>query len=151
MVRRRRSALPLSVSLAPRLVVSGRVLTIHVRTSPYARVSLVFRVVTKTAMSRGHGKRRQQVWQTRVWYRLVRQGNANRRGQYSARLRVTYHPIKGASAWLTVTVHTAKGTASRTMTVTMQPGRQPMPASGRGRGHGDICRRCLLRPPQGQQ
>jgi len=32
------------------------------------------------------------------------------------------------------------------MEVTIQPRRQPAPASGRGRGHGDLCGRCLHRP-----
>jgi hypothetical protein len=146
-VRRSRPALPLSLSVAPRLVVSGSLLTIHIRTRPSARVYLAFQVVTKKAVIRGRGQQRQRVWQTKVWYRLVRQGNANRRGQFGARLRIAYRPTKPMPAWLTVTVHTAKGTARRTVAVTIQPRRQPVPAFSRGRGHGDPCRRCLRRPP----
>jgi hypothetical protein len=137
---------PLSLSVAPRLVVSGSLLTIHIQTRPSARVYLAFQVVTKKAVIKGHGQHRQRVWQTRVWYRLARQGNANRRGQFGARLRIAYRPTKPVPAWLTVTIHTAKGTASRTMEVTIQPRRQPAPASGRGRGHGDPCGRCLRQP-----
>lgn len=110
-----------TLSLSPRRVVSGKVLTVRVDTLPKAPVSLTLQVVAKKTVVTGKGKHRKRVTRTTVLYRLRQHGVAGAKGHFVARLRVTYNPHTATRASLIATARISHSPVTRTTTVTIQP------------------------------
>ncbi len=130
-----RTVAPPLVVTAPRGVTSGDTLRVRVRTAPRAGVVVTLQVVVKTVTvikQRRHTPVTRTV--TTVPYRVVRQGTADKKGDYATAIRVTYKPARSIAANLIAVARTARGSATRSATVTIFPPRptQTGPSSGGG-------------------
>jgi len=126
---------PLTVT-ATRRVTSGATLWVSARTAARAEVTITLRV-TVTRVTIIKNKRHTRVTRTvvTVLYQVVRRGSADRRGGYITTIRVTYKPVRAVTATLTTTARTARGSATRTTSVTILPLPSPraqaaMPSGG---------------------
>jgi hypothetical protein len=113
--------LRLVVTVAPRAVISGRHLTVTVRTALRARITMALGVVTTRVVSRGKGPNHVRRVHTVVLYRVVRRSIANARGRVTGSLHITYKPARPVRALLVVTVHAAHRTATRSLWVMIRP------------------------------
>jgi len=109
----------LTLDIGPHRVVSGRTLTIHARTVRDARVTATLQVTITRTVVMGVGHRRKRVRQTIVLYRATSHGAADAHGQYTGHLRITYKPVRPASATLTVIARTPDGSVTRSIRVSI--------------------------------
>jgi hypothetical protein len=100
---------------------TGGTLTIGAHTLGRARVSINLQVATTKVVVTGKGTSQKKVRKTVVLYRLTYTGTADKYGAFAHSLRVTYKPSKSISATLTVAMQAGHRTASRSVTVTVQP------------------------------
>jgi uncharacterized protein YycO len=112
---------PLTFSLVPRPVVSGSMVTIRIRTDARAKVTVTLLVAMQKRRFVGKGKHRHQTVRTLVLYRAVVHGTANAHGQLTARLRMTYKPLRPVQAIVTVRAQTPHTSVTRTAVVIIQP------------------------------
>jgi hypothetical protein len=114
-------ALPVVVSVSPRVVGSGHELTVTVHTAGRARVVALVQVLTTRTIVTGRGKQRTKVTHVVVLYQLILHGNATAHGQFTGHARVTYKPSGRVQAGLVVTAQLAGTTSSGTAHVTLKP------------------------------
>ena len=123
--RPRTTALPpLTLYLGARVVTSGDTLAIRLGTDARARVRIRLQATASETVMAGSGKSRHRVTRHVVLYQTTVTGTADARGGYSARLRVGYRPTKPTRAFFSATIQTARGRATRTATITIDPPRQ---------------------------
>jgi hypothetical protein len=93
-------------------VISGRHLTVTVRTAIRVRITMALDVVTtkvgRSGKGQPHGRRVHAV----VLYRVVRRSIATARGRVTGSLHITYRPAKPVRALLVATAHAAHSTAT---------------------------------------
>jgi hypothetical protein len=111
------------VHLAQKTVTSGGRLTVRLRTSPHAKVSLLLQVTAVRFVTKGKGKHRKRTRRTVVLYRLILHGVADKHGQFTGSLHVTYKLSKATTATLTVTVRIGRNTTTRNTRVVVRPRR----------------------------
>lgn len=80
--------------------------------------------VTARQTVAGKGQHRPRVVRVVTLYQVVLRGRADAHGRLTWRLRVTYRPRRATTGQLTVTASRRRGTATRRVSVTIQPARQ---------------------------
>jgi hypothetical protein len=116
-----RPPLLLVVTVAPRAVISGRHLTVTVRTALRAHITMALAVLATKVVSSGKGPHHVRRVHTVVLYRVVRHSIANARGHVTGSLHITYKPAKPIRARLLVTAHAGHRTAKRSLRVVIRP------------------------------
>ena len=109
--------------VAPHTAVSGRFLSVGVRTVPQAHVTLILRVLERRVVYRGSGQQRKRLVKLVVLYTVQVQGTANSRGRFTRSLKITYQPRKRVHALLAASARMGRRTATRTTHVTILPQR----------------------------
>jgi hypothetical protein len=115
--------LPLRITVRPGRLASGGSLTITLHTGALGRVGITLEVDTRRDTVTGRGRHRHHVRRLVTLYRLVLSGTADRHGQFSRRLRISYRPTKPVPATIRVQVRMSQGTAAGTATTTILPRR----------------------------
>jgi len=115
------SPVALTLKVTPRVVASGRWLTVSIRTAPHAHVALLLQLPVRRTVSVKKGKNRVRVTRTVILRLATAQGFADTRGQFTRGLHVAYKVSRPVRASLTVTMSTAHGRIIRQAPVTIQP------------------------------
>ncbi len=118
----RTMSLPLSTSRVPQQIVSGGTTTIQIHSVPRARIATFVQVMVQHVTVTGVGAHRRQRLRTQTLYRAMTYAVADKHGQFTWKLHVTYSPAKPMPVRLTITASMKGRTrASLTMTITLTP------------------------------
>jgi hypothetical protein len=121
MARTAHRVLPLTLSVAHHVVRGGQTLTLGLNTGAHTLVAITVQVIRTKVVVTGKGRHRKHVTQTWVLYRVSLKGTADAHGRFTGHLRITYRPAKPTQAHVLVSVHRGRLTASRTLSLTIQP------------------------------
>lgn len=128
---------PISASLSPARVISGKLLTVHIHTAAHAKLDSTLKVTTTKQTFTGKGKKRKKVTKTVVLSSVHFKGSTDGKGNFVSPIRILYNPSKPVQAHLSVTAsppHGKKLTAKASATILPKPKAKAKPKSvGKGK------------------